>query len=567
MTLAASVWIYSRQQHAAEVVRFVVMPPFGATRPAGHAFAISPDRRVVAFRAVGAGGVGHIFVRRLDQAEAQPVPGTDHGRSPFWAPDSRSLGFMKEDGLYRTDLDGNAPRRLCEVSGSSTDSADATWGSRGIIVFSSNKGGLFQAADTGGPPAPLTSLDAAAGEGSHRVPWFLPDGRHVLFLARTLGQTRGVIWAVSIDDGVRTRVAESSGGAAYVDGWLLTTTAAPRELVAQPFDPRRLMVTGNPQPVRDRLKAADSNGTAGFSVSSAALAVERPPGIIHQLTWMDRAGRTLDTVGPAVVTSEFSLAPDERRVVANVNDRASLKADLWVFELPNDEGTRLTFRQDSRRPMWALDGRHVYFTTAPSYELRTVAIGAEPEPFDGAGDLLHFEDATRDGRYLIFKSQPNPFSRIWLQRVGVPSERRVMVQGQFDGAQARVSPTGRWLAYSRQLPRGPEVFVQPFDRPGDQIQVSRTGGMGPVWRADNRELFYESAGALMAAPVTERGAAIDVGTPQKLFRVHTQGNVANQPHNVEVAANGQKFLVNTIVGDSDNVPIEVTLNWTAGLKR
>jgi len=111
------------------------------------------------------------------------------------------------------------------------------------------------------------------------------------------------------------------------------------------------------------------------------------------------------------------------------------------------------------------------------------------------------------------------------------------------------------------------VFVQPFDRPGDQIQVSRTGGMGPVWRADNRELFYESAGALMAAPVTERGAAIDVGTPQKLFRVHTQGNVANQPHNVEVAANGQKFLVNTIVGDSDNVPIEVTLNWTAGLKR
>ena len=37
--------------------------------------------------------------------------------------------------------------------------------------------------------------------------------------------------------------------------------------------------------------------------------------------------------------------------------------------------------------------------------------------------------------------------------------------------------------------------------------------------------------------------------------------------NVEVAANGQKFLVNAIVGDSDNVPIEVTLNWAAGLKK
>jgi hypothetical protein len=47
----------------------------------------------------------------------------------------------------------------------------------------------------------------------------------------------------------------------------------------------------------------------------------------------------------------------------------------------------------------------------------------------------------------------------------------------------------------------------------------------------------------------------------------TQGFVGNQPHNVEVAAHGQKFLVNTIVGDSDNVPLEVTLNWTAALKK
>jgi hypothetical protein len=43
--------------------------------------------------------------------------------------------------------------------------------------------------------------------------------------------------------------------------------------------------------------------------------------------------------------------------------------------------------------------------------------------------------------------------------------------------------------------------------------------------------------------------------------------VINQPHNFEVAAHGQKFLVNTIVDDSDNDPLEVTLNWTTGLKR
>jgi len=48
--------------------------------------------------------------------------------------------------------------------------------------------------------------------------------------------------------------------------------------------------------------------------------------------------------------------------------------------------------------------------------------------------------------------------------------------------------------------------------------------------------------------------------------LHTQEYVVNQPHNVEVAARGEKFLVNAIVGDSDNVPLEVTVNWTASLK-
>jgi hypothetical protein len=109
--------------------------------------------------------------------------------------------------------------------------------------------------------------------------------------------------------------------------------------------------------------------------------------------------------------------------------------------------------------------------------------------------------------------------------------------------------------------------VQPFDRPGDRLQVSRTGGTGAIWRADSRELYYEGTDGLMAVATTERGGALDVGTPQKLFSPHTQGFVINQPHNVEVAANGQKFLVNAIVGDTDNAPLEVTLNWTTGLEK
>jgi hypothetical protein len=216
--------------------------------------------------------------------------------------------------------------------------------------------------------------------------------------------------------------------------------------------------------------------------------------------------------------------------------------------------------------LWALDGRRLYFTKVPDFQLRTLAIGAtEATDFEKPGPYYSFEDVTRDGRYFLFIALSNA-AGVWLQHVGNPEDRRSLVQGRpFSASQARVSPDSRWLAYTLALPSGREVFAQPFDRPGDRIQVSVKGGTGPIWRDDGRELFYEGPEGLMAVAMTERGGTLVAGTPQRLFPVRTQGIVVNQPHNVEVAAHGQRFLVNTIVGESDNVPLEVTLNWTTAL--
>jgi hypothetical protein len=98
-------------------VRFAVAAPFGAIRDAGPAFAVAPDGRTIAFRANGAGGAGRLFTRRLDQPDAQPVAGTDNAGLPFWPPDSRSIGFSKDGGFYRTELDGSAAPR-CWPNGS-----------------------------------------------------------------------------------------------------------------------------------------------------------------------------------------------------------------------------------------------------------------------------------------------------------------------------------------------------------------------------------------------------------------------------------------------------------------
>jgi hypothetical protein len=59
---------------------------------------------------------------------------------------------------------------------------------------------------------------------------------------------------------------------------------------------------------------------------------------------------------------------------------------------------------------------------------------------------------------------------------------------------------------------------------------------------------------------------LEPGTPVRLFPLRTQGLTTGQPINVEVASNGKRFLVNTVVGDSDNVPIDIR-SWSARGKR
>jgi hypothetical protein len=217
--------------------------------------------------------------------------------------------------------------------------------------------------------------------------------------------------------------------------------------------------------------------------------------------------------------------------------------------------------------MWAQDGRHIYFTRplgqGQDRSLRSLAIGAAASsPFDHTDPFASFEDMTRDGRYIVFEGTDR---RIWIQSIN-GDERRALVPGPYSVTQARVSPDSRWLAYTLLLPSGREVFVQPFDRPGNRTDIGT--GIGPIWREDSRELYYESTdGVLMKVAIADRGNAVERPTPQTLFAVRTQGDVTNQPHNVEVADHGRKFLVNAVVAESDNQPLEVTTNWMADLKK
>jgi eukaryotic-like serine/threonine-protein kinase len=56
-------------------------------------FAISPDGREFVFSALN-GGESQLWLRHLDSPTALPLAGTFGAAYPFWAPDSRSVGFL-----------------------------------------------------------------------------------------------------------------------------------------------------------------------------------------------------------------------------------------------------------------------------------------------------------------------------------------------------------------------------------------------------------------------------------------------------------------------------------------
>ena len=89
--------------------------------------------------------------------------------------------------------------------------------------------------------------------------------------------------------------------------------------------------------------------------------------------------------------------------------------------------------------------------------------------------------------------------------------------------------------------------------------------MQPEWRSDGRELFYISSDRkLMSVPVTTDGDTFSAGVPRALFDVDLPEPTAPYPGDYAVSADGQRFLLNTLVDQPQAPPMTIVLNWASG---
>jgi eukaryotic-like serine/threonine-protein kinase len=535
-------------------------------------FALSPNGRQLLFIA-NAGGQQQLWIRPLDQTLAQPLAGTEGASFPFWAPDSRSIGFFADRKLKRLDLSGGQPLELADAP----VALGGSWSSEGTILFASNESllitKLMRVPATGGVTTPVPGADF----GSPRFPEFLPDGRHFLFFMRWTSGDRDGVYLGALDTPEVRRLLTIDQAVAYAPpGYLLFVRQG--VLMAVSFDASSGTVVGEPMPVAHAVNSIPGRRGA-FSVSSNGLLAHRAGSVSgRQLTWFDRAGKVVGTMGPpdSGPFASPDIAPDGQRVA--IGRGVAGNVDIWLLDAAANVWSRFTFDPSGENyPVWSPDGTRLVFTSDRAREDRQLTQIFD-KPSDGSGDarLLFTStsnqvwplDWSSDGRALLYSNQdPKTDGDLWALPLTGDRTPFPVVRTPFLEDEGQFSPDGRWVAFRSNQSGRDEIYVQAFPGLAGSQLVSTRGGSQPRWRRDGKELFYVAADeTLMVVSIgSAAGQKLGTGKPVPLFR--TRLAAGDQPkQQYAVAPDGQRFLMNVLAEEANVPPITIVQNWTVGLK-
>jgi serine/threonine protein kinase len=559
----------------APVVRSSILPPAGTSfvtmLPASGPPVLSPDGTQLAFTARDDKSKVLLYVRPLTSLTAQPLAGTEDATYPFWSPDSREIGFFVPGKLKKINASGGPPQTLCD----SISGRGGAWSQSGVIVFTSSSNQPLQSVSAeGGTPVPASKLDLSQAENSHRWPTFLPDGKHFLYWSRTSRVGQSPVLYLGELGTLRAKVLmKSETMALYASGHLLFLRD--QTLMAQPFNPARFELSGEPQPMAEHVAVSGSTIRAMFSVSDTGTLIyqagETSGG--WNLMWWGRDGKPS---GPLPQPDRYlfpALSPDGTRLAVEIFTGTQGIGDIWIFDLNRGTSTRLTFGPYSQgSPLWSPDGKTIFYSSGAGFpHIRAKAAdGSTPERVITEGDdTAEFPaSSSPDGRYLVYERRV-PKSEIgyhiWALPLSGEGKPFPVVQSTFEERFPAVSPDGKWMAYQSNETGRWEIYVTAFPGGGAKWLVSSVGGASAKWRKDSKELFYlDPSDNLVAVDVNASGGAVRLGTPHILFQAI---GIQREYGPYDVSADGKKFLINSGNLKEGSDPFTLVQNWPAELKK
>ena len=542
-------------------IEFAEQPVEHAASPGRFlSFALSPDGSHLAFIASAPQGK-MVWLRPLDRISARPIPGTEGADHVFWKPDSRQIGFFAGGKLKTIPLNGGAEAEIANAQGG-LGLSGAAWNQDDVIVFSSKPGALEKRCRRRVGRRPRSPGWRRATSHMHG-PVSCPT-----VSSSCTSRSGGTGTSCASAPSTRPHRCALAGRSRARSTRHDTVFQTARTLVAQRFDISATQLFGEPIPIvpGDILPRGASlpgiTSLTTFSVSNTGLLAYYSGTIESQLTWRDRTGRPLGTVGEAGFFANLDLSPNEERLAVSAPAPDAQSTDIWVFDLVRGDGRRLVTNSALEfDPVWSPDGSQLVFNSRRDGQMKLFVRAA-----DGTGqekllvdDISGPADWSRDG-FLIYSRGGD----LWRRPFGGDGKSFPFRKTESVEIQGTFSPDGRWIAYRSDLSGRNEIYVSPFPSAAAEFRISRDGGVSPRWNGDGSEIYF-------LAPDTTMMVA-SIGKPMDFTRPITRPLFATnlsltRNNSYVVTMDGQRFLMPVPLDPRNMFRITVAVNWTSRLRK
>jgi Tol biopolymer transport system component len=268
----------------------------------------------------------------------------------------------------------------------------------------------------------------------------------------------------------------------------------------------------------------------------------------YELALVDLKGRkqVLGSLPASVFAPRVS--PDGRQVAFELADagEGAAQTRVYIAEL-QDLGARralpLVGTGRNWAPIWTPDGTRVVFLVSGE--------GADSlwwRRADGSGEAERLTDGrapegvSADGRQLVFITRTgNRDYGISMLDIGTRAVAPLVDRPDSEQHSSRLSPDGRWIAYSSNETGRQEIWLEPVPTTGKRFRMTQTGGRHPLWAPDGRTLYFDQDGRMFRVALFLDSEVPKASDPKGLpIRGFQQGELRRQ---FDLTPDGRRFVL------------------------